>query len=1071
MPDGPVDTGWRSPFNESVPDEKAVRAKKVRRGLIVLGAIALLAFAAGWNPPTNSVHKFTKASDYRVDRESGCTNSGKGCHGEEKTYRDFNAYHPDAKCLTCHEYQGVGCIPCHMPAEKECQLCHDGTMKRAADVVRLGDPYPRGHYRESTHTAMGTEMDERVYAAEDGKASAKCSDCHSRDLRKSHTEVPAVDGSPYGPTVGCGECHNDVRANGLAEVLSKWKSRACEDCHKAGTSAEQHKTDALSEIEGKSPLDCGSTGAGCHDVNELHVLHKDKPKKCSGSAGDDEASCHVIGAEATMPNAVTCGGEDDKACHRLYENGTYSHEHDSEVHSPESAAPASDSSFWDTPCGGCHRMNPDGTSLVDEHALPTSERTGDASNVCTNCHNHDASVGAVQDDWSARDGAGACSACHGAEGLSAAHVGNLTAKHAATSEGCSESGPGCHPSSDLMEVGEPTTTENIHADCLNCHDWTESGGNAAYDSDKKTCGDGRDCHGAYDTGDDIHDDGVGGTNGRDKAHHAAGVRQAGDTLDDAASGVETRCDACHKLTLGTEHARPGFELGDGEGTDCRRCHNADDTAASVVKSSWGDKNSPSACAACHDGVLHGSLEASHVATELDADGSSSDGVCSRNGCHATLDLRVLHDDTGCTAKGCHTKSGDIYGSRLKSCGGSSSATACHAGYTEKSHGAKHLADLTGTVRGVHYGTAENVGCFGCHVRDLTDEHGNARTAGDLEGGGASVCAVCHAQVSGAGAYADLPAVKKAIENHDLRCSSCHASGSKTDGPDAVASAHKQVSGETVLPAGRVWADPFGDWKAAFDSVTGSGHNGLSRSFVRGAHDKQFPVTSFRIDGATFTWALPPNRGSTTWLRGSAIPLGSAETTGAIQRLKVGCDDCHSLPEGMDGPHGSTISVAIDSEYSQSEYANPSRTESQFEASGTDRVVCFKCHPIYVGGIEGSTTPGGASLHGRHVKHLDFAPSSKHYHGEACVDCHVRIPHAWKRPRLLIRTVETTDGATPDEFPYVLRGHDGLLGIRLRSFSPQTELRSVSCVTGGCHPGSSPTRHPRPSDVPTAAYWP
>ncbi len=136
-----------------------------------------------------------------------------------------------------------------------------------------------------------------------------------------------------------------------------------------------------------------------------------------------------------------------------------------------------------------------------------------------------------------------------------------------------------------------------------------------------------------------------------------------------------------------------------------------------------------------------------------------------------------------------------------------------------------------------------------------------------------------------------------------------------------------------------------------------------------------------------------------------------------------------------------------------------------------RVVCFKCHPVFVGGIEGTTTPGGASLHRRHIKHPNLPSTSKHYNGEACVDCHVRIPHAWKRPRLLIRTVVTTDGATPDAFPYVLDGHDGLLGIRLRSFDPQTQLRSGSCVTGGCHPASSPTRHPRPSDVPTATYWP
>ena len=146
--------------------------------------------------------------------------------------------------------------------------------------------------------------------------------------------MPAVEGSAYGTDVGCGECHNDIRSNGLAEVLSDWKKRACEDCHKPDSSAPQHATDIATAVEAKSPLGCGSTGAGCHDVNDLHAIHKDKPKTCAGSAEEGEKSCHVIGAEAGMPDGITCGGPGDGACHRFYENRTYSHKHDSEVHSP-----------------------------------------------------------------------------------------------------------------------------------------------------------------------------------------------------------------------------------------------------------------------------------------------------------------------------------------------------------------------------------------------------------------------------------------------------------------------------------------------------------------------------------------------------------------------------------------------------------------------------------------------------------------------------------------------------------------------------------------------------------------
>ena len=104
---------------------KTPRAKKI---IIAVIALAALVFSAAWNPPVGKVHSFTTASDYSEKKESGCVNSGEGCHGSETLYRDFNAYHPDATCTTCHDYQGVGCIPCHSPNKNhECAACHDGT--------------------------------------------------------------------------------------------------------------------------------------------------------------------------------------------------------------------------------------------------------------------------------------------------------------------------------------------------------------------------------------------------------------------------------------------------------------------------------------------------------------------------------------------------------------------------------------------------------------------------------------------------------------------------------------------------------------------------------------------------------------------------------------------------------------------------------------------------------------------------------------------------------------------------------------------------------------------------------
>ena len=51
-------------------------------------------------------------------------------------------------------------------------------------------------------------------------------------------------------------------------------------------------------------------------------------------------------------------------------------------------------------------------------------------------------------------------------------------------------------------------------------------------------------------------------------------------------------------------------------------------------------------------------------------------------------------------------------------------------------------------------------------------------------------------------------------------------------------------------------------------------------------------------------------------------------------------------------------------------------------------------------------------------HASLSSADPRRQGEKCIDCHVRIPHAWQRPRLLVRTVVTTDGVEPDAYPYV-----------------------------------------------------
>lgn len=1126
---------------------KTPRAKKI---LIAVAAIAGLIFSAAWNPPVGTVHKFTTASDYSEKKESGCVNSGEGCHGSETLYRDFNAYHPNATCTTCHDYQGVGCIPCHSPNKNhECAACHDGSMKGAADVVKITDPFPRGHYRETTHTATGTDMTAVMVTAEGGKAQAKCGDCHARDLRDSHNGVPEVEGSPYGNDIGCGECHNDVRSFGMAEVLADWPDRTCEACHKIGGSSAMHDARIAGEIESGGVQACGESGSGCHEINDLHALHPDKPETCSGSAVEGELGCHDLELQSHEPTATTCGA--DAECHLAYE-GESGHENMA-IHSPETNTPARDASYHSTPCGACHFMDPDGRSLIVEHDLATSARSLVSGDGCRNCHNDPASLAAIENDWEDRDTTGACDACHGLEDLDPVHSGGLSDTHNVPrgSEGCAASGAGCHPGTDLSEVGRPTLLANTHTTCLRCHDRNAAGGNMAYDPDKRTCGEGRDCHGGpgdYLAVSGVHDGRGGRADGRDGDHHDAGRGQWLSVLL-GPGDIATGCGICHSQVLGVEHARSSSSIATGPGSLCTRCHNASLAVAAVVKADWPGRDTGKACAACHGASVHTAVGAYHLASERDAAGSRVTGTCANTTCHDSADVRILHSDIGCLIEGCHQSTGAALASEIMSCGGTDARIACHVGYKAGNHGlvdpahaafeldpsgARVPGSCTGagchtsvnirvlhpaqgcTMTGCHLadgsvptppimscgGLDANVGCHvgfsvsnhfvshagdaleaangcgGCHLDELVVEHENSLLAGQMDAdlAGAAVCALCHdPESAGVSPYAAMPAVSAAVMGGTTRCRACHSSGSATDGPDAVASAHSTISTEETRPPGAVWANPLDGWRAAYSAQAGGGHNPTSPAAFGLSNAYAFPSWQYASGEATYTWSLLPNTGATRWLSIERYPEGSAETTAQIASMTVRCDDCHMMPEAMRGPHGAAVRVYIDPEYSQTAYANPPAMESQFEATGTARVVCMKCHPMqaaYPPAVPEIVAPGGHYVHARHVRHRERYPSTDPtYYGEKCVDCHVRVPHAWVRPRLLVRTAETTGGIEPDAFPYVSGSHDGLAGIRLRSFETTTALRAASCATSGCIDTHNVTWHPRPEDIPGADYWP
>ncbi|MRR11208.1 hypothetical protein EG835_01670, partial [bacterium] len=153
-----------------------------------------------------------------------------------------------------------------------------------------------------------------------------------------------------------------------------------------------------------------------------------------------------------------------------------------------------------------------------------------------------------------------------------------------------------------------------------------------------------------------------------------------------------------------------------------------------------------------------------------------------------------------------------------------------------------------------------------------------------------------------------------------------------------------------------------------------------------------PTWQYASGEATYTWSLIPNTGATRWLSPARYPAGSADTTAQITAMTVRCDDCHSMPDAMRGPHGAAVRVYIDPDYSQTAYTQPPALSSQFEATGTDRVVCMKCHPMqaaYPPSVPTTITPGGHYVHAAHARHTErYEVGDPTRYGEKCIDCHV-----------------------------------------------------------------------------------
>lgn len=175
---------------------------------------------------------------------------------------------------------------------------------------------------------------------------------------------------------------------------------------------------------------------------------------------------------------------------------------------------------------------------------------------------------------------------------------------------------------------------------------------------------------------------------------------------------------------------------------------------------------------------------------------------------------------------------------------------------------------------------------------------------------------------------------------------------------------------------------------------------------------------------------------------------AALTGGWAPGLVMSCSDCHGRDTGnsatAQGPHGSTVKWMLTGTYQNwpftSAAANGTETGGTLlTGTGTSTVpannFCFNCHTWAAGGFAHTKSATG--------------------HGLACLDCHIRVPHGGKVPRLL------TGPNAPSR--YKPNGNGGGFGSRYLTSAqlPATGymgLADVSCnsVSCGKH-ATSPTK--------------
>ncbi|MDZ4168889.1 MAG: hypothetical protein U1E26_04435 [Coriobacteriia bacterium] len=339
-------------------------------------------------------------------------------------------------------------------------------------------------------------------------------------------------------------------------------------------------------------------------------------------------------------------------------------------------------------------------------------------------------------------------------------------------------------------------------------------------------------------------------------------------------------------------------------------------------------------------------------------------------------------------------------------------------------------------------------CVGtCHTKNLHWNHGVGLAETDprpyrapgMGSDGIMTCATCHASANATIRNLSNDA-STPIASGTLMCAQCHTGSA---GMASLGHAGVSTSWRPVQPLkGANLATEFSN------ATSVSGHRVAPfTTAMPSTNQYRWDTNRWYIGGTigtVFTFdnftAAPGQTNAKALLRatvvgpdgtaGTAVPL-KAGGTALSTTMSVHCSDCHGESTGnMQGPQGAATSIAMLDDFTFPWVTQPNNLIVE------NTLICNRCHDINLG-------TNTRSAHRSNNGHVGSGRPHR------CIACHVAIPHAWKRPKLLVNY--NRDAGTP----YVINPGTAT-GSSLRGWSPEspglastTFDNSANCASTGC----------------------